>query len=71
MRGLGDGIVISQDKNRVTVQFANETKSYSISRKYFARPIFEDNDEILDAFTDYECILGEIDKLEKRIEMIK
>ena len=71
MRGLGDGVVISQDKNMVTVQFEKETKSYSISRKYFVRPTFEDNDEILDAFTDYERILGEIDKLEKRIEMIK
>lgn len=71
MRGLGDGIVISQDKNKVTVQFANETKSYSISRKYFVRPTFEDNEEILDAFTDYERILSEIETLKKRIEMIK
>ena len=70
MRGLGDGIVISQDRNKVTVQFANETKSYSISRKYFVRPTFEDNEEILDAFTDYERILSEIKTLEKRIEMI-
>ena len=71
MRGLGDGVVISQDKNKVTVQFVNETKSYSISRKFFARPIFEDNEEILDAFTDYERILSEIETLKKRIEMIK
>lgn len=71
MRGLGDGIIISQDKNKVTVQFANATKSYSISRKYFVRPTFEDNEEILDAFTDYEHILSEIETLKKRIEMIK
>jgi len=71
MRGLGNGVVINQNENRVTVQFENCTKDYCISRKYFVRPVFEDNEEILEAFTEYEKILSEIKTLKNRIKAIK
>lgn len=44
---------------------------YCISRKYFVRPVFEDNEEILDAFTEYEKILSEIKTLKNRIKAMK
>ena len=71
MPGLGNGVVINQKENRITVKFESCTKDYCISRKYFVRPVFENNEEILDAFTEYEKILSEIKTLKNRIKTLK
>lgn len=60
----GVGTVISQDFNKVTVRFESVEKSFSLDKMYTARPRFEDDDIIVDAFTEYG-------KKRKRIDIIK
>ena len=49
----GDGIVTEQDANRIKVKFAEIEKSYILDGKYIARPHFENDDVIVEAFTEY------------------
>ena len=66
MKGLGTGIVIQQNANLIRVRFGDIEKQYFISRKFPMRPTFEDDAEIVDAMTEYEAKLRELDVLKKR-----
>lgn len=66
MKGLGSGIVIQQDVNLIRVRFGNVEKQYFISKKFPMRPTFEDDAEIVDAMTEYEAKLRELDVLKKK-----
>lgn len=65
---IGTGTIISQDKNKITVDFNTCQKTYVINRKYSARPTFEDEDEIVDAFTEYDDCCEKLYKLKKKLE---
>ena len=49
----GDGTIIKQDINRVTVRFAAQEVAYIIDKKYPMRPRFENDEEAVEAFTKY------------------
>jgi len=66
----GDGIVVMQDRNRVTVQFSDYEKTFVLSKNFLARPTFADDDEIIEAFTQYGDITEKIDKLEKQLKIL-
>ena len=61
----GVGKVIAQDGNTVEVQFAEKVVPYKISSEYKARPIFEDDETLVAAFTEYGRLI------EKKKELIK
>lgn len=66
MRALGDGIVIRQKENSICVRFGEIEKQYIISKKYPMRPTFEDDEEIVEAMTQYKIKLEELDSLQKK-----
>lgn len=68
----GIGTVVSQEKNNIGVSFANQPKTikYVLDKKYTARPRFEDDETIIEAFTEYGSKLELIEKLKKEIELL-
>ena len=63
----GTGTVIEQDGSKITVRFAGKTMKYVINRKYSRRPRFEDDENIVDAFTE----LDELKAQKKHLETEK
>lgn len=62
----GEGSIIEQKGSQISVQFKDCTKSFIIDKKYIKRPTFENNDEIVEAFTEYNRLADEIQKLERQ-----
>ena len=69
-KAYGTGTVISQNINAISVSFNGIEKKYIISSKYPMRPTFEDDAEIVAAFTDYEAKTKELDALKKKLSMV-
>jgi len=67
-RMYGTGTIIAQDKNKVTVRFGDVEKVFVINKKFMARPTFEDDQEIVDAFTEYDDIMVKISMLESELK---
>ena len=67
MKALGTGVVIQQNVNMIKVRFGDTEKQFIISTKYPMRPTFEDDAEIVEAMTDYEVKLKELDALRKKL----
>ena len=69
-RMYGTGTIIAQDKNKVTVRFGDVEKVFVINKKFMARPTFEDDQEIVDAFTEYDDIMVKISMLESELKRV-
>lgn len=59
----GNGVVIAQNINNITVRFDDCEKMFVINRKFVMRPTFEDDEDIVNAFTEYDEICDKIRKL--------
>lgn len=59
----GTGVVIEQEGCKIVVSFGNKQCSYIIDRKYSMRPVFEDDEETVDAFTKLNALIEEKKKL--------
>ena len=66
-KAYGTGIVIQQNVNMIRVRFGDLEKQYVISKKFPMRPTFEDDAEVLEALSDYEIKLKELDSLKKKL----
>ena len=64
----GVGKVISQEANRITVQFPGAARSFLISSRYALRPTFEDDAQVVEAFTRYEELLHRRERLQKELD---
>lgn len=64
----GTGTVIAQDSNMITVQFPDKTSSYVINKKFKLRPQFENDEEIVEAFTELDNLKQQKKKLEKELD---
>jgi len=53
MNQLGKGTVIEQDMNRIKVAFEGIEKSYILDKKFMARPRFDNDEDVVSAFTVY------------------
>ena len=69
-RGIGAGMVISQDINKIKVKFENCEKEYIIDKKYFMRPTFENDKEIVEIFTRYGELYQKILYLKNKLHRI-
>ena len=65
------GIVTFQNGAYITVQYTDCAKKYEINRKYSQRPTFENDEEIVDALTEYTALLQHIKKLQTELERIE
>ena len=66
MKSLGVGIVVEQIVNRIRVRFGDVEKQFFVSKKFPMRPTFEDDAEIVEAMTEYEAKLKELESLQKK-----
>jgi len=66
----GTGTIIKQEVNKVTVKFDDIEKVFIINKKYAARPTFEDDEEIVEAFTEYDNLIAKISSLESELKRI-
>ncbi len=67
----GTGTVVEQNRNKISVQFPDIEKSFILDKKYLARPRFENDDEIIEAFTAYGRALEKINALRRQLEQIE
>lgn len=67
----GTGIVVAQKTPTITVQFEGATKSFIINKKYPARPTFEDDADIVAAFTEYDDLSRRLVVLQKQLTAIR
>lgn len=66
----GTGIIIKQEANKVTVLFGDIEKVFIINKQFAARPTFEDDEEIVEAFTEYDIICRKIASLESELKRL-
>ena len=66
----GVGTVIEQDVNKIKVRFGEIEKSFVLDKKYVSRPRFEDDEEIVSAFTEYGELQNEIQRLKRELDTL-
>lgn len=67
----GTGVVTGQKATTITVQFGDISKSFIINKKFPARPTFEDDADIVDAFTEYDDAAKRVQLLRRQLDAIK
>lgn len=67
---LGEGVVVAQTENVITVQFESITRKFSIHKDFPARPTFADDAQIVEIFTQYIDGLREIKKLRNEMARV-
>lgn len=67
----GTGIVIEQENNKIKVQFENAVSTFIINKKYSQRPHFEDDEDIVEAFTQYDELLQKRQRLETELSRLR
>ena len=67
----GIGSVVAQEINKIEVQFPGLKKTFVLSRKYPARPRFEDDETIVEAFSAYGERMDKINSLRKQLESLR
>ena len=67
----GVGTVMGQDINKITVQFTDVQKTFILDKKFHARPRFEDDEAIVEAFTVYGRAQEQIKRLQRELEMLQ
>ena len=65
------GTIIAQKINQITVQYETGTKTYFINKKYISRPRFEDDEEIVEAFTEYDEKKLKLDSLYRELARLE
>lgn len=67
----GVGTVTEQDANKIKVQFSDIEKTFVLDERYPNRPRFEDDEQIVSAFTEYGRALEQIKRLRREQEVIQ
>ena len=66
----GRGTVISQADNRIAVQFPDTVRDFKLESTQPVRPRFENDDEIVKAFTIRARVHAEIRKLKEQLDKL-
>lgn len=67
----GIGTVIEQDVNKIKVRFSDVEKTYMLDKRYSSRPRFEDDEEIVSAFTEYGHKQDRIKNLQRELAKLQ
>ena len=65
------GVIVAQEVNSIEVEYEDTTKAYIVNKQFVSRPRFEDDEEIVEAFTEYAVIKKRIDTLKRELCMLK
>ena len=66
----GKGTVVKQEVNKITVRFPEVEKNFVLDKSYAMRPRFENDNEVIEAFTEYGRAYKEIEKLKKQLNTL-
>lgn len=66
-KSYGAGIIVKQKLNQVTIKFENVEKNFVIHKKYAMRPTFENDAEVIEAFTTYADTMDRIESLKREL----
>ena len=66
----GEGTVVGQEFNKIRVRFAEEEKAFVLDNRFAGRPRFDDDEAIVEAFTEYGRIREKIDRLRKELNSL-
>ncbi len=69
-RKYGRGIVIAQEKNKITVNFSDKAVSFLIHSKFPARPTFENDEEIVNVLSEYADAEERIAKIQSELQRL-
>ena len=67
---LGGGMVTEHNLNTIRVRFPGATKTFILDAKFPQRPTFENDADVVAAYTEYTSISGKIEKLEKQLKQL-
>lgn len=67
-RLYGSGMVTEHNLNTIRVQFPNVTKAFILDANFPQHPTFENDAEVVAAYTEYTTISGRIEKLETQLK---
>lgn len=56
--------------NTIRVRFPGATKTFILDAKFPQRPTFENDADVVAAYTEYTSISGKIEKLEKQLKQL-
>ena len=69
-KNYGDGTVIAQEGSRITVRFPTKTTVFVINKQHSMRPRFENDEDIVEAFTEFDRLKKQKEKLEEELGKI-
>lgn len=69
-KNYGDGIIIKQNVNQITIRFAKVERTFIIHKKYAMRPTFENDEETVEALTVYAETMDKIRSLKRQIDQL-
>ncbi len=67
----GRGTIIEHENDRIKVRFAGRTAVFVLNKKYSMLPIFENDNTIIDVYTDFANLSEKRSRLESRLQSIK
>lgn len=67
----GVGKVTEQDYNTIKVKFADVEKTFVISKRFSMRPTFENDSEIVEAYTQFEALNERKKNLTRQLQTLK
>ena len=66
----GIGTVIEHDGNKIKVQFSDVTKTFMLDKKFSMRPTFENDTEVVEAYSEFTVISDKIRVLKQQLERL-
>ena len=66
----GKGTVIEHDGNKIKVQFSDVTKTFMLDKKFSMRPTFENDTEVVDAYSEFTATSDKIRVLKQQLERL-
>lgn len=63
-------MVTEHNLNTIRVRFPGATKTFILDAKFPQRPTFENDADVVAAYTEYTSISGKIEKLEKQLKQL-
>lgn len=64
----GIGTVVEHEGNRIKVQFSEVNKTFILDKKYPMRPTFENDADVVEAYSEYASITHKIELLKQELE---
>ena len=67
----GTGTVIEQEVNKIKVRFSDTTKTFILDKKYSMRPTFENDEEVVEVYSEFSTITDRLRVLRQQLENTK